>query len=106
MLHRELLLEWVNGLPTDAEVGIDDGGLMLRTRDGENWLEIGGVSQKKQTAGNNKFLAGVKAHMNKPIFAHTARIVNAEGEAAALAYLQQFFLNSISAEFFRKQGSK
>jgi hypothetical protein len=26
MLHRELLLEWVNGLPTDAEVGIDDGG--------------------------------------------------------------------------------
>jgi len=55
---------------------------------------------KKQTAANNPFLAGVKVIMNQKIFAHAARDLNSEGEAAALKYLQQFFSVPVSVEFF------
>jgi ABC-type enterochelin transport system substrate-binding protein len=58
------------------------------------------MKQKKQTAGNNKLLAGVKAVMNKQVFAHAAQLVNAGGEAAALSYLQQFFTAPVSEELF------
>ncbi len=43
MMSRAELLEWVQALPTDAEIGVDDGGLTLTTSDGTNCLEIGGI---------------------------------------------------------------
>ena len=54
----------------------------------------------KQTAGNNKFLAGVKKHMNHKIYAQAAKILNADGQPAALLYLQQFFSKPLPAEYF------
>lgn len=43
MMSKAKVLEWVNALPDDAEIGIDDGGLMIITPDGADWLEIGAI---------------------------------------------------------------
>lgn len=50
------------------------------------------ISARKQTAGNNEFLADVKHHFNKPLFAMATTLVNgpngpAAGEAEMRAYL-------------------
>jgi hypothetical protein len=52
---------------------------------------------RKQTAGNNAFLAKVKRAMNAPIFREASRLANAEGEAAARAYVQRFFTSPVDA---------
>ncbi len=44
----------------------------------------------KQTAANNTFLAGIKKHWNYKIFKKASQILNQDGKAAAIAYLQQF----------------
>jgi hypothetical protein len=44
----------------------------------------------KQTAGNNALLRKAKRVWNTPTFKRAAEIMNAEGEAATVAYLQQF----------------
>jgi hypothetical protein len=44
----------------------------------------------KQTAGNNALLRKAKRVWNIPTFKRAAEIMNAEGEAATVAYLQQF----------------
>jgi hypothetical protein len=54
----------------------------------------------KQTAGNNRFLAGVKRLMNAKIYRETARLLNAEGTDAALAFLNRYFRNPMTAEQF------
>lgn len=43
MMKVSELKKWLQSLPDDAVVGIDEGGLSLETEDGENWLEIGGL---------------------------------------------------------------
>jgi hypothetical protein len=40
VISAEELNDWINTLPGDANVYIDDGGLALRS--GDNWIEIGG----------------------------------------------------------------
>jgi hypothetical protein len=35
MIGVELLQEWVNGLPDDAMIGVDDGGLRVLWKDGK-----------------------------------------------------------------------
>lgn len=45
MIAVELLLEFLNGLPEGAEVGITDGGLAIAAEDGENYLEVGGLPE-------------------------------------------------------------
>jgi hypothetical protein len=55
------------------------------------------TTAKKQTAGNNELLRKAKRVWNKPIFAKVAAIVNAEGEGAAVAYLQQFVTEPVVA---------
>jgi hypothetical protein len=47
--------------------------------------------------GNNPFLAKVKRAMNAPIFREASRLANAEGEAAARAYVQRFFTSPVDA---------
>ena len=38
------LIRWLNTLPKDAQVGIDDGGLALEVvNDPSTYLEIGGI---------------------------------------------------------------
>lgn len=44
----------------------------------------------KQTSANNQTLAKIKRIFNAKIFKHASAIMNTEGEAATLAYLQQF----------------
>lgn len=44
----------------------------------------------KTTAGNNEILRKAKRVWNAPTFKKAAAIMNAEGEAATVAYLQQF----------------
>lgn len=44
----------------------------------------------KQTVANNQTLKTVKRIFNKKIFKHASAIMNTEGEAATLVYLQQF----------------
>jgi hypothetical protein len=48
------------------------------------------ITAKKQTAGNNTLLRKAKRVWNTPTFKRAAEIMNAEGEAAMVAYLQQF----------------
>jgi hypothetical protein len=57
------------------------------------------TTTRKQTAGNNPFLAKVKRAMNAPIFREASRLANAEGEgeAAARAYVQRFFVSPVDA---------
>jgi hypothetical protein len=43
----------------------------------------------RQTAANNAFLSGVKRVMGPAIFREAARLVNAEGEASARAFLSR-----------------
>lgn len=44
----------------------------------------------KQTITNNQTLKAIKRIFNEKIFKHASSIMNTEGEAATLAYLQQF----------------
>src|ERR1041385_2936146 len=46
MMPRDELLQWITGLPEDAEIGIDDGGWCLQTKTGEDYLEIGGLPEE------------------------------------------------------------
>jgi hypothetical protein len=46
MLAVELIKEWINALPDDMGVGVDEGGLCLVTEDGQNVLEIGGIPEE------------------------------------------------------------
>jgi hypothetical protein len=50
---------------------------------------------RKQTAGNNAFLAKVKRAMNGKAFARTAEIMNRDGEAAAREFMQGFFISPV-----------
>ena len=48
MIDKEELERWLATLPKGAQVGIDDGGLMLKTDDdSEAWLEVGGLVHKE-----------------------------------------------------------
>ena len=60
----------------------------------------------KQTAKNNKFLAGVKRLMNHKIYASTSRKLNEEGQDAALSYLKTFFNDpdEITVVFMNSRG--
>jgi hypothetical protein len=50
----------------------------------------------KQTAANNELLRATKRLMNEKIFKEASATLNAAGEDAAIAYLQNFFRNQIS----------
>ena len=43
MLTKEEIMKWVEGLDDDEQIGIDDGGLILMTSDGQYYLEVGGI---------------------------------------------------------------
>jgi hypothetical protein len=51
----------------------------------------------KQTAGNNALLRKAKRVWNAPIFKRAAEIMNADGETATVAYLQQFVTEPVVA---------
>ena len=36
---------WLSTLADDDEIGVDDGGLCLETRDGAAYLEVGGLPE-------------------------------------------------------------
>ena len=41
---KQEIIDWLNSLPDDAEVGVDEGGLCLRAEDnGKAYFEIGGL---------------------------------------------------------------
>jgi hypothetical protein len=43
------LKEWLNNLPPDAEVGVDEGGLCLRVvGDDETYYEVGGLPEDEE----------------------------------------------------------
>lgn len=60
----------------------------------------------RQTTANNAFLAGVKRLMNGKIYKHALMLVNYDGEAAAVEYLQQFFRRPVSVAFFTGEQPK
>jgi len=44
MIPKKELQDWLNTLPDDADIGIDDGGMLLVTAaDDDAYLEVGGV---------------------------------------------------------------
>jgi len=45
MISKQELMQWLETLPDDAEVGIDDGGLTLQVESGEEWIEVGGMPE-------------------------------------------------------------
>jgi len=46
MITAKELTRWLNTLPKDAQVFVDEGGLMLSVLDSEAYLEIGGTSNQ------------------------------------------------------------
>lgn len=52
MMTKRELLDWIDTLPDDAEIGIDEGGLALQTlatADGNaSYLEIGGLPEQTE----------------------------------------------------------
>jgi hypothetical protein len=56
------------------------------------------AAAKKQTAANNPFLRDAKDALNAPTYRKAAAILNAEGEAAARAYLAGFFRAGIDLD--------
>ena len=53
----------------------------------------------KQTAGNNAFLANAKRGWNVKIFKRVSTIMNTEGRAAAIAYLQQYTTEKLGEDY-------
>ncbi|MEF8729500.1 MAG: hypothetical protein V5B34_15025 [Accumulibacter sp.] len=53
----------------------------------------------KQTAGNNTFLANAKRGWNVKIFKRVSTIMNTEGRAAAIAYLQQYTTEKLGEDY-------
>jgi hypothetical protein len=45
MMQVSEVKKWLDTLPLDAEIGINDGGMLLTTPDGKDWLEIGGLPE-------------------------------------------------------------
>jgi len=43
------LREWAKSLPDDADVAVDDGGLVLVEVAGEAWLEVGGEPEQQES---------------------------------------------------------
>jgi hypothetical protein len=43
MITVEILKEWLDALPNDTWIGIDDGGLAIQTEDGQAYIEVGGL---------------------------------------------------------------
>lgn len=43
------IINWLQTLPADAQVGVDEGGLTLIAHDGKGgqlgWLEVGGIPE-------------------------------------------------------------
>jgi len=47
MMTKTQLATWLDALPEDAEIGIDDGGLCLQVFSSDEYLEIGGLPEYK-----------------------------------------------------------
>lgn len=45
MISKTELAAWVDALPDDAQVAIDDDGMDLQTRDGEHRIEVGALPE-------------------------------------------------------------
>jgi hypothetical protein len=56
------------------------------------------MTTTKQTAGNNTLIAAVNKTYNTKIAKHFRQTLNQQGEAAAIAYIQQFHTNKITRE--------
>jgi hypothetical protein len=48
MMSKQDVRAWLDTLPEDAEVAIDDGGLCLEMRGSDAYLEIGGFPEEDQ----------------------------------------------------------
>jgi hypothetical protein len=54
MMGKEQIIDWLNTLPEEACVGVDDGGLCLRVDcDPEAYLEIGGMPEEDEEDGDD-----------------------------------------------------
>lgn len=56
MTSRMELAEWAAGLPADAQIGIDEGGLTLRVVVAgelveDVWFDIGGIPEEIENGG-------------------------------------------------------
>jgi hypothetical protein len=49
MMSKHDVRTWLDTLPEDAEIGIDDGGLCLQMGGSEVYLEIGGLPEEGTT---------------------------------------------------------
>jgi hypothetical protein len=45
MMNMKDVRDWLNTLPEDAVIGIDEGGLSLQMLGGEEYLELGGLPE-------------------------------------------------------------
>ena len=46
MMIKAELQEWLDTLPPDAQIGINDGGMCLETLDSRAYLEIGAMPEE------------------------------------------------------------
>ncbi len=46
MVSKKELQNWLETLPSDAMVGVDEGGLILEVQDSEAYYEVGGMPEE------------------------------------------------------------
>jgi hypothetical protein len=67
MIPAKELKRWLNTLPKDAHVYVDDGGLMLSVLDSEACLGIGGHStDHEEVAAEKNRLAEMPQYRGRP----------------------------------------
>jgi hypothetical protein len=47
MMTKQEITAWLNTLPEDAEIGIDDGGMCLQVLGSEEYLEVGALREDR-----------------------------------------------------------
>lgn len=61
MISKREVREWLDTLPDDAEIGIDEDGLDLQVRGSESYLFVGDLPDEEEIAEANAFLERIQA---------------------------------------------
>ena len=48
MMAKQEIVRWLNTLPEDAQIGVDEGGQCLEEHGGDAYLEIGGLPEDEE----------------------------------------------------------
>ncbi|AYP68392.1 hypothetical protein HWB91_gp22 [Bacillus phage vB_BboS-125] len=91
LFQKELTTVYITDGKTEERYGQahDTGEALVLIGKAKAAIKEAEGKRKKQTAGNNKFLAETKAQYSKGIYKEVLRLVNEGDEAAAKEYIRK-----------------